>query len=133
MKYDGLRGCWNFTGRLSDEGYGRVSYKGKNVTVSRLAAHLWLRFDLNSPLNVLHRCDNPRCFNPKHLFIGTLSDNTIDSVRKRRHVNSRKTHCLKGHPYSPENTMMLPRKKMGGTFRACRICCRAANAKWKGT
>jgi len=41
-------------------------------------------FDLESDLCVLHRCDNPPCFNPAHLFIGTKADNTADMMRKGR-------------------------------------------------
>jgi hypothetical protein len=56
----------------------------RNVRVHRVAAHLWLDFDLDSPLCVLHRCDVPRCFNPEHLFVGTQKDNTNDMIVKGR-------------------------------------------------
>lgn len=42
-------------------------------------------------MKVLHRCDNPQCVNPVHLFIGTLKDNTLDMVTKRRHGTAKAT------------------------------------------
>lgn len=81
-------GCWLWTKSCRANGYGQTSYrmggKLRNVPVHRLAAHLWLNFDLDS-LCVLHRCDVKRCFNPDHLFIGTEADNTADMVAKGRH------------------------------------------------
>jgi hypothetical protein len=56
----------------------------KKYYVHRLAAHLWLGLDLDSRVCVLHRCDNPPCFNPDHLFLGTQSDNLRDSISKGR-------------------------------------------------
>jgi hypothetical protein len=81
---------------------------------------LWLGFTVTDVRIVCHHCDNRKCFNPDHLFIGTQKDNQVDSVRKKRHYNVRKTHCKRGHAYSPENTYIT---KRGG--RSCRTCHRA--------
>jgi hypothetical protein len=56
--------------------------------------HLWRGFDLQSKAFVLHSCDNPSCFNPDHLFIGTAADNTADMMNKGRG----KTHPRKPPP-----------------------------------
>lgn len=122
MAYDGATGCWNFTGARVPKGYGTSHYKGRNVATHRLAAHLWLGFDLKSKLMVLHRCDNPSCFNPKHLFTGTNSDNQKDASAKGRHNMKKKTHCRNGHPYTPENTRV--RFCKGSWMRECRTCIR---------
>ena len=122
MKYDPETGCWNWTGVISNAGYGRVRYKGRMYGVHRLTAHFWLRFDLESELWVLHRCDNRACFNPKHLFIGTNSDNQIDSVKKNTHHEARKTHCLRGHELTPENVYT----NNGGRY--CRTCMKIREA-----
>jgi len=94
---------------------------GRFEYVPRLAAHLWLGFDLKSTLKVLHRCDNPPCFNPKHIFIGTQSDNMRDCVSKKRHSQSKKTHCPKGHELVAGN-LVRSFERIG--FRYCLTCRR---------
>jgi len=77
-------GCWNWTRSINKvHGYAQVKDKGSQRVVSRVAFRLWFR-EIPEGLGVLHRCDNPRCFNPDHLFLGTQSDNALDMGRKRR-------------------------------------------------
>lgn len=65
----------------------RVGPGGKKKRlVHRIAAAIWLGFDLESDLQVNHHCDNPPCFNPEHLFIGTQKDNLRDMDAKGRRV-----------------------------------------------
>ena len=78
-------GCYEWTGKLEKSGYGRVSWHGKKRLAHRIAMFLSGRLaDLDTKLLVLHRCDNPKCCNPRHLFLGTHSDNTRDAVSKGR-------------------------------------------------
>ena len=65
------------------------------------------------------RCLHRRCVNPRHLAVVTRSENARRSVS----ANARKTHCPKGHEYTPENTRWRTDKK----GRACRACCREAS------
>jgi hypothetical protein len=124
IQLDEKTGCWNWRGAKLVAGYGQASYRGKKVTAHRLAAFLWLQHPLDSPLLVLHRCDNPSCFNPKHLFIGTQSDNLKDAIKKGRWTSpqKKKTHCPKGHPYDETNTLIDT--KSGYIHRICRACTR---------
>lgn len=88
-------GCWNWTRGLTSSGYGKVKVSGRTYMVHRLAAAEYSGFSIDSPLRVLHRCDNPRCFNPKHLFIGTDADNVKDMYAKGRAcVGSRKSDAI---------------------------------------
>jgi hypothetical protein len=75
-------GCWLWTGATVASGYGTIWDSGKTVKASRLS---W-RLANGDPgrLHVLHRCDVPRCVNPKHLFLGTHEDNMADRNRKGR-------------------------------------------------
>lgn len=80
-------GCWEYTGRRSWKGYGMAGFRNKNCHVQRLA---WVLFRGPIPdgMMVLHRCDNPPCFNwLDHLFLGTAADNTHDAMKKGRLIN----------------------------------------------
>ena len=76
--------CWVWTHATDTFGYGRVQYGGR-VQSAHLVAWIKAYGEINEDRCVLHRCDNPPCVNPAHLFLGTLGDNTRDMVSKGRH------------------------------------------------
>lgn len=121
-------GCWLWNGSLNGNGYGQVMIDYISYGVHRLSLHVFKDFDLNSPLNALHTCDNPVCFNPDHLYAGNQSNNLTDAYKRgRRKGNSLggRTHCRKGHEYNEENTYIRPDL---GT-RACKLCRRLCENK----
>lgn len=73
------RTCWVWTGPKNRDGYGCVSG-------NRAHRYSWELINGKIPkgLSVLHRCDNPPCVNPKHLWLGTQTDNVMDMVAKGR-------------------------------------------------
>ncbi len=79
-------GCWEWQRSRDRQGYGQIRRAGKLHYVTHQVMHLTSQFELNATNQcILHRCDNPPCVNPDHLFIGTHADNVRDKVQKRRH------------------------------------------------
>lgn len=85
--------CWEWTGSCNNTGYGTVAWEGKVYVAHRIAA--WLSgmvADKLAPKHaaekgyVLHKCDNRKCCNPNHFFIGSYSDNQKDAYQKKRKV-----------------------------------------------
>lgn len=82
-------GCWEWPGATTRR-YGVVRIKQRNWGVHRLMAWLDLGLDLFSVLQTCHVCDNRKCYNPQHLFIGTNKENYYDSKKKGRHAHGEK-------------------------------------------
>lgn len=79
-----VTGCWEWTGCLDSWGYAQMAYDGKLILVHRLAAHHYKGFELKSKFCICHVCDNPKCFNPDHLFVGDVARNNLDKRAKGR-------------------------------------------------
>lgn len=75
--------CWEWIGRRSRQGYG-MFWDGSTMALAHRAAYWLFCNEIPSKLNVLHRCDNPPCCNPMHLFVGTQQDNMDDMKAKGR-------------------------------------------------
>lgn len=76
--------CWNWTKGLMSAGYGYVDFQSTRHWTHRLSWEI-ARGPIPEGMSVLHDCDNPRCVNPDHLFVGTQKDNRQDCVAKLRH------------------------------------------------
>ena len=110
-------GCWIWVGGKITSGYG-VFYPTPGFHIgAHVLSYLMFNGKVKHKLQVLHKCDNKSCVNPKHLFIGTNRDNQIDYVNKGKHFKKNKTHCKYGHEYTLENT----RSNSKG-HRWCKIC-----------
>ena len=95
----GPEDCWNWQRCVNSAGYGNVGWCGKNYVSHRVAA--WLTGMVKSPsaparkqasTHVLHKCDNRRCCNPKHFFLGSSTDNMLDAYQKGRKTQPRGMH-----------------------------------------
>ncbi len=79
-----LSDCWEWTGAVTTEwGYGRLRYSGHDFTAHR-CSYEYAYGVIPDGLFVLHKCDNPPCVKPTHLFLGTAKDNTQDMLAKGR-------------------------------------------------
>lgn len=128
--------CWEWQCARQLNGYGHLSFHGETTSAHRVAYEL-AHGPIPDGLIICHRCDNPPCCNPAHLFIGTHKDNTQDAVTKGRmgvaiarrgpdhplygRQPSARTAdgglCRRGHPLEGDNVL-----RISGGRRRCRIC-----------
>lgn len=76
-------GCWEWLGKPSSNGYGRICYKRERDAAHRVSYRLFIG-DIPKELQVCHKCDTPMCVNPFHLFLGTVLENHLDAQNKGR-------------------------------------------------
>lgn len=111
-------GCWLWKGAVDPNGYGRLNFKGKTFLAHRISYEK-IREPIPAGLGLDHLCRTPGCINPWHLEavphrINMIRGNGVSGICYR------KTHCIRGHEFTPENTSM---------YRGARRClaCRKIN------
>lgn len=127
-------GCWEWTGFLNKDGYGRTYYDGRRGTPAYQAFYREFVGPIPAGRVLDHGCHTEdescsggttclhrRCVNPAHLVPVTDAENTRRS-KSFSTLNARKTHCPQGHPYDAENTLV------SNARRYCRTCQRASSA-----
>lgn len=83
VQKDGAGGCWLWIGTKTNEGYGTIRV-GEKLCVSHRVGWELVKGPIPDGMLALHKCDNPSCVNPDHLFLGTNADNAQDKMRKGR-------------------------------------------------
>ena len=78
-------GCWEWTASLNQRGYGMFA-NCKDGQLAHRISLIWSGKDLTGKM-ACHHCDNPKCVNPSHLFVGDAKSNMLDKVNKNRHHN----------------------------------------------
>lgn len=127
-------GCWEWQGPLT-AGYGRTYYSPtrRGEYCHRLAYAISKNVDIPNDKEIMHICDNPKCYNPKHLKLGSHRDNILDCISKGRfHANDihvQRTHCKQGHPLTLGNIFTY--NVNGHMTRTCIICSHISQAAYR--
>lgn len=121
--------CWLWTASVKDGfPYGQIGHPGTR-TPRRAHRVSWELHNGPIPagLFVLHKCDNPRCVRPDHLFLGTQSDNLKDAYSKGRMVSpmAGRTQCKNGHAYRDGSYW----RNKTTRARVCRQCMKDAKGR----
>ena len=75
--------CWEWTGTIGRDGYGKAKRSGKIIRAHRLS-YSFYKGEIPPSFHVCHSCDNPKCVNPSHLWVGTHLQNEMDKTLKGR-------------------------------------------------
>lgn len=111
-------GCWEWTATKDRYGYGRICIQYKYTGAHRVAYEL-IEGPIPEGLDLDHLCLNKGCINPAHLEPVTRRENTRRASLSISSINSAKTHCVNGHEFTPDNTLI----RRGA--RDCRACNRS--------
>ena len=123
-------GCHVWGGAANSRGYGCFAWggKGKSVLAHRWAYEHLGGNDIPEGLVIDHECRNRLCVNPEHMRVVTNGENILCGQSPIA-INSRKTHCKKGHPLSGENLYVYKRKT--GENRHCRTCAKVSRQAYR--
>lgn len=119
-------GCWSWTGHRDSWGYGVFSVRGAGRRAHRVVWEL-TKGKVDVTLQIDHLCRNRACVNPEHLELVTARVNALRSHMFR----TLKTHCKRGHEFTPENSCWRWSEYYKSRQRTCRACLNARVAKWR--
>lgn len=122
IEYDTIGGCWLWSAYTNDDGYGVFTVAGPRWLLAHRAAYTALVRRVPDDMTVDHKCRVRCCINPDHLRVVTKRRNVLENSASAPAANAAKTHCKRGHPFTPENTYVRPDVKPGNSSRDCVAC-----------
>lgn len=118
----GEQACWLWTGPVGASGYGNCGWTlggQAHTTTAHRAAWTSVHGPIADGLHLDHLCRERSCCNPLHLEPVTCRENILRGTAPAA-INARKTHCIRGHEFTAENTVVH-----SGGKRMCRTCKKA--------
>jgi hypothetical protein len=117
-------GCWRWVGGIHKTGYGLFTIYQRGTVWAHRYSYEMAKGPIPAGMQLDHLCRVHNCVNPDHLEVVTPRENVMrgDTIARE---NLSKTHCPKGHPYSPENTQLTNLNQ-----RRCKTCQRIRWVKW---
>lgn len=115
--------CWNWKASKDKCGYGTFGLRGV-IRAHQFSYRLFHGFMSTRKMNIDHLCRNPSCVNPNHLELVTHRENILRGISPAA-IAAKRTHCVRGHEYTPENTYIVKNKG----DRMCRECSRIRDRK----
>lgn len=123
--FDVASGCLSWTGYKTPQGYGRIRVAGKSESAHRV---MYEMFHGRKPQYTIdHLCRNRACVNPWHLEDVPMRINAARSNAAST-INRHKTHCIRGHGFTKENTAYRHTRFYAGVARVCNQCRRERHA-----
>lgn len=116
-----VNGCWEWQRARNKAGYGNVVHNGRTWLSHRLS-YMFATGQNPGELLVCHRCDNPPCINPDHLYLGTVKNNVDDMHGRGRSWQKMRERCPAGHLLLDFNLSPVHLKK---SQRRCWACGKA--------
>ena len=126
-KVDKSGDCWNWTGAKNANGYGLLTFwiDGKAILRGAHRISKQLAGESIDSMHVHHECHNPKCVNPAHLTVLSPGEHTLRHPEAWAHFQIERTHCKRGHEFTPENTLTYQYKGRSAE-KHCRECGKAA-------
>ena len=132
VQLKGPNECWPWLGTRLPKGYGQFNCGSGRHNSSKQYAHVvaWeLHYRKPFPAGKIsrHTCNHTWCTNPRHTRPGTYKQNTQDMLKAGHHYQINKTHCKRGHAFTPANTYI--NRSRCRPFRVCRKCLKIHQRK----
>jgi len=120
-------GCWNWTACKDRYGYGQFSFEGKTKLAHKILYEQY-KGKIPKELQIDHLCRNRKCVNPLHLETVPNRENIMRGIGITS-INAKKTHCIHGHEFTAQNTIIKIVKNR--KQRNCKTCYYIQNTEYR--